>query len=66
MKNICNQSVTQTSKTTVWTGVEQSANTGGNSVSGNTGGDSTVVTGDATNSVTVTVTGGDNTTGGVL
>src|SRR5260221_735956 len=66
VKNSCSQTVTQTNTTAVSTSVTQHAKTGGNTVSGNTGGTASVTTGDATNTVTVDVTGGDNTSGGIL
>ncbi|MEK6901778.1 MAG: hypothetical protein AABX37_05520 [Nanoarchaeota archaeon] len=57
-KNEC--SVYQKNKTEVLTEVESQANTGGNTANGNTGGDVTVNTGNATSTVTVQVDGGSN------
>ncbi|MBI4080862.1 MAG: hypothetical protein HY430_03785 [Candidatus Levybacteria bacterium] len=56
----CSNIVDQTNITKVKTTVHATANTGGNTASGNTGGDVTIDTGAASNAVTVTVTGGNN------
>lgn len=53
--------VDQTNITKSYVKVNAKANTGGNSCSDNTGGDCTIDTGMATNDVTVSVTGGNNT-----
>ena len=52
--------VKQINKSFVLTGVLSVAGTGGNTISGNTGGDATINTGDATSKVTVEVTGSSN------
>lgn len=52
--------VKQTSNTVALTFVSSTAGTGGNNASGNTGGDVTIDTGDATSTVDTTVTGGSN------
>ena len=52
--------VEQSNVSTVGTEVYSSANTGGNTASGNTGGDVTIDTGDAKNKTTVDVTTGGN------
>lgn len=53
--------VVQGTETNVLAWVDASASTGGNSASGNTGGDTSITTGDATATATLTVTGGSNT-----
>lgn len=53
-------SVTQSNTTVAQTEIGASASTGGNSSSFNTGGDNSITTGAATNTVTVTVNGGSN------
>ena len=53
--------VVQSSETHVWAGVSASASTGGNEASGNTGGDVSVTSGNATATAGVTVVGGSNT-----
>ena len=53
--------VVQSSTTNVGAWVGASAATGGNTASGNTGGDTSITTGDATSTAGVTVTGGSNT-----
>lgn len=60
IKHKCETVVDQTNKTKVNTEVTANANTGGNSASSNTGGDVTIDTGNASNTVTVDVTGGSN------
>lgn len=57
----CVSTVYQYNKTKANTTVYSSANSGVNTASGNTGGDVTIDTGQATSSVGVAVTGGDNT-----
>jgi hypothetical protein len=57
-KNKC--SVYQKNQTEVLTEVESQAHTGGNTANGNTGGDVTIDTGNATSTVTVQVDGGSN------
>jgi hypothetical protein len=52
--------VIQSSTTNVGAWVDASASTGGNKASGNTGGDTSISTGDATATASVTVTGGGN------
>jgi len=52
--------VVQTTQTNVWAGVSASASTGGNEASGNTGGDVSVTSGNATAVAGVTVIGGSN------
>ena len=59
--NTSSNKVKQTSKTVAITSISAKASTGKNSSSFNTGGTSSIVTGDATNTVGVSVTGGDNT-----
>lgn len=56
----CNASVIQKNKTYVKTNVSVSGKTGGNTASGNTGGDVTIDTGDVTNDVTISVGGSTN------
>lgn len=58
--DVCVSKVSQYNKTSANTWVTASAQTGGNVASGNTGGDVSVDTGNATTDVTVVVTGGDN------
>ncbi len=53
--------VTQSNVMTVGLNINSSANTGGNSANGNTGGNVTISTGNATSNVTVAVEGGSNT-----
>lgn len=53
-------SVYQKNKTEVLTEVESQANTGSNTANGNTGGNVTIDTGNATSTVTVDVEGGSN------
>lgn len=60
VKNLSYKSVKQKNTTVVNTGVSAKAKTGGNSSSFNTGGTNTITTGDATNTVLVSVTGGSN------
>ena|SRR3989344_9233272 len=60
VKQACVSAVAQESKTTAVTDVVSVATTGGNQAIGNTGGTTLVDTGDATSTVTVSVTGGDN------
>lgn len=57
----CKQKVSQKTKTNANVDLNVSGNTGGNKVVGNTGSGADVDTGAVTNTVTVTVTGGDNT-----
>lgn len=59
--NINSTEVTQINKSADVTLVGSVAGTGGNTISGNTGGDSLITTGNATSSVTVSVTGSTNT-----
>jgi len=61
VKNENTTVVDQTNVTKVTTVVDASASTGGNKANSNTGGDVTVDTGDASNTVIVTVLGGSNT-----
>lgn len=60
LTNYCSSSVSQTNSTNVGTFANVTADTGGNKVEGNTGGDSSITTGDATAGVSVTVEGGSN------
>lgn len=53
--------VVQNTETNVWAGVSASASTGGNEASGNTGGDVSITSGDATATASVSVIGGSNT-----
>lgn len=60
VKSTCDSSVYQTNSTNVSTMAHVTADTGGNSVTGNTGGSSSIDTGDATAGVSVSVEGGSN------
>jgi len=56
----CNQTVEQKNKTNVGVSLSLSGNSGKNKANGNTGGSTTITTGDVTNTAVVTVTGGNN------
>ncbi|EKD64478.1 MAG: hypothetical protein ACD_50C00377G0004 [uncultured bacterium] len=60
IKNKSNCDVSQKNKTTVLTEVVSKANSGGNNANGNTGGDVTIDTGNASSEVLVSVEGGSN------
>ncbi len=60
LNSSCTIGVAQTNVTSVGVNADVSANTGGNKASGNTGGDVTIDTGNATSAVTVDVTGSTN------
>ena len=62
--NLSKNSVKQKNSTVAITAVKAKANTGKNNSSFNTGGTSTITTGEATNTVTVGVIGGTNTNSG--
>jgi len=64
VKNTSSKSVKQSNVTAVTTKVNAKAKTGGNTSSFNTGGTSTITTGNAKNMVGVSVTGGTNTNTG--
>lgn len=61
ISNTCVTGVTQSNTSLVGVNTNVSSNTGGNSVSGTTGGDVTVTSGDATSSANITVGGSTNT-----
>jgi hypothetical protein len=61
IKNKSNCKVYQKNSTAVLTEIESSASTGGNTANGNTGGDVTIDTGNATSTVGVSVEGSTNT-----
>lgn len=61
VKDTCSNSVHQSNSTTVTTTANVTANTGGNEVESNTGGSSSIETGNATAGASVTVDGGSNT-----
>ena len=58
--DVCNVSVSQTSKTKAYVSVNATSSTGNNSADNNTGGDVTIDTGNANTSVNTTVLGGSN------
>lgn len=61
IKNKSDCKVYQKNSTAVLTEIQSSASTGGNTANGNTGGDVTIDTGNATSTVGVSVEGGSNT-----
>lgn len=64
VKNKSTKNVSQSNTSSVTTLVSAKASTGGNTSSFNTGGSNSIKTGDATNLVAVSVTGGSNTNTG--
>jgi len=56
----CNQTVEQKNNTSVGVSISLSGNSGKNKASGNTGGSTTIKTGDVTNTAVVAVSGGNN------
>ncbi len=59
--DICTAGVVQANESDITVGVKQKANTGGNTASGNTGGDVTIDTGTVNQTATVGITGSSNT-----